>query len=386
VPKKTALVHEWFSPRSLGGAEKVVQAIDKLLFEFGTETDLFALVNGETNQKGSWLFKRSVNTSFIQKLPYGVSHVQKYLPLLPFAIEQLNVTDYPLVISSNHLVAKGVLTSPDQLHVCYVHTPVRYAWDQMNIYLERSSLKYFGLEPLLRWQLYKLRQWDQISSARVDCLFANSRFTSKRIAKYWRRDSTIIHPPVSVERFNWNKPRDDYYLSICRLVPNKRVDLVVRAFNQLQLPLIVVGDGPEKQFLKKIAGHNVTILGYQNSERIKSLMEHCRAFVYAGVEDFGITPVEAMAAGAPVVALAKGGLLDTVRCLTENLESATGILFKDQTVQSLVEAINWFEEKKIWKNLKPEAIRQRANCFSTESFNLRFKEALIKAWNLHKKS
>ena len=384
LPSNIALVHEWFTPRSVGGAENVVQVIDELITEISSQPELYSLVNEENLHENSWLFKRKVNTSFIQKLPFGISHVQQYLPLLPFAIEQINLEGYPLVISSSHLVAKGILTSPDQLHISYVHTPVRYAWDQMNIYLERSFLRKIGLGPLIRWQLQGLRQWDQLSSSRVDYLIANSSFTAKRIWKYWKRRSKVLHPPVNVNRFEWNKPREDFYLSVCRLVPNKRVDLVVRAFNKLKLPLIVVGDGVEKAYLKDIAGPTVQILGFQSKENIEKLMSRCRAFVYAGIEDFGIAPVEAMASGAPVIAFRKGGVLDTVKCFNSNSDGeATGLLFPDQSVKSLVEAIEFFKGKQLWRDLNPELIRNWSNCFSQNSFKIRFEQTINKAWREH---
>jgi len=384
LPSNIALVHEWFTPRSTGGAENVVQVIDDLLTEIASQPELFSLVNQENLLKSSWLFKRRVKTSFIQKLPFGISRVQQYLPLLPFAIEQLDLEGYPLVISSSHLVAKGVLTSPDQLHISYVHTPVRYAWDQMNIYLKRSILRRIGLGPLIRWQLHALRQWDQLSSSRADCLLANSNFTAKRIWKYWRRHSEVLHPPVNVNRFEWNKSRDDFYLSVCRLVPNKRVDLLVRAFNRLKLPLIVVGDGVEKAYLEDLAGSTVQILGFQSKEKVENLMSSCRAFVYAGIEDFGIAPVEAMASGAPVIAFGKGGVLDTVKCFNSSLDKdATGLLFPTQTVNSLVEAIEFFKEKQLWRDLNPELIRNWSNSFSQESFKYRFEKIINRAWSEH---
>ena len=384
LPSNIALVHEWFTPRSTGGAENVVEVIDDLLTKIASQPELFSLVNDENLLSSSWLFNRKVRTSFIQKLPFGISHVQNYLPLLPFAIEQLDLEGYPLVISSNHLVAKGILTSPDQLHISYVHTPVRYAWDQMNIYLQRSFLTRIGLGPLIRLQLHALRQWDQLSSTRIDYLLANSNFTARRIWKYWRRRSEVLHPPVNVNRFDWKKPREDFYLSVCRLVPNKRVDLLVRAFNKLRLPLIIVGEGVEKAYLKKLAGPTVQILGFQSMEKIENLMSQCRAFVYGGIEDFGIAPVEAMASGAPVIAFGKGGVLDTVNCFNSNPDkSATGLLFPSQTVKSLVEAIEFFNEKKLWRDLKPELIRDWANSFSQDSFKLRFEKIIYRAWSEH---
>ncbi|WP_269606674.1 glycosyltransferase [Prochlorococcus marinus] len=387
LPSNIALVHEWFTPRSTGGAENVVQLIDELLTEISSQPELFSLVNEENLYENSWLLKRKVKTSFIQKLPFGISHVQKYLPLLPFAIEQIDLDGYPLVISSSHLVAKGVLTSPDQLHISYVHTPVRYAWDQMNTYLKRSFFSRIGLGPLIRWQLHNLRQWDQLSGSRVDYLLANSNFTAKRIWKYWRRRSEVLHPPVNVNRFQWNKPREDFYLSVCRLVPNKRVDLLVRAFNRLKLPLIIVGDGVEKYYLKELAGPSVQILGFQSKEKIENLMSRCRAFVYSGIEDFGIAPVEAMASGAPVIALGKGGVLDTVKCFNSNsVKEATGLLFPTQTVKSLVEAIEFFKEKQLWRDLNPESIRDWSNSFSQDSFKNRFEKTINRVWREHIKS
>ena len=384
LPRNIALVHEWFTPKSTGGAESVVEVIDDLLTEIATQPELFSLISEENLSKNSWLFQREVKTSFIQKLPFGISHVQQYLPLLPYAIEQIDLEGYPLVISSSHLVAKGILTSPDQLHISYVHTPVRYAWDQMNIYLKRSFLARIGLEPLIRWQLHTLRQWDQLSSSRIDYLVANSNFTARRIKKYWGRHSEVLHPPVNVDRFKWNKPREDFYLSVCRLVPNKRVDLVVRAFNKLKLPLVVVGDGVEKAYLKEIAGPTVQILGFQNQDKIEKLMSKCRAFVYAGVEDFGIAPVEAMASGAPVIAFGKGGVLDTVKCINSNSNNvATGLLFPAQTVKSLIEAVEFFKEKQLWRNLNPELIRDWSNSFSQDSFKSRFEKTISRAWGAH---
>ena len=386
LPGKIALVHEWFAPRSVGGSEQVVEAIDKLLFGLGSSVQLISLVDGESTREESWLFGRPVKTSFVQHLPFGKSHVQNYLPLLPFAIEQIEVSEYPLVISSSHLVGKGVLTSPDQLHVSYVHTPVRYAWDQMSIYLSGNSKLKRLMEPLIRWYLHHLRQWDQLSASRVDCLFANSRFTARRISRYWGRDAKVIHPPVSVERFRWDQSREDYYLCLGRLVPNKRVDLVVRAFNELELPLVIVGDGPERHSLESIAGPTIKFLGRQTIKQVEDLMEHCRAFVYGGVEDFGIAPVEAMAAGAPVIGFGRGGLLDTVRCASSGCKSPTGLLFKEQTSRSLLQAVEWFEDSRQWKRFSPESLRIWANRFSVDSFHARFESALRKVWQEHQTS
>ncbi|WP_415399509.1 glycosyltransferase [Synechococcus sp. W4D4] len=377
-----ALVHEWFTPRSVGGSELVVQELDALL----QQPQLFALVDGESGRRGSWLQGRSITSSFVQRLPFGVSHVQQYLPLLPMAIEQLDLTGYPLVLSSSHLVAKGVLTGPDQCHLSYVHTPVRYAWDQMHAYLRQSALARRGLGPLIRAQLHQLRQWDVLSGQRPDQLLANSRFTASRIRRYWGRESTVVHPPVEVDRFRWDQPRDDIYLCLCRLVPYKRVDLVVEAFNRTGLPLVVIGDGPERARLQAMAGPNVRLLGRLPQDDVNNWLSRCRAYVYAGLEDFGIAPVEAMAAGAPVIALGQGGLLDTVRCIQRGDRQPTGLLFPDQQVASLVAALECFEQQRLWQQLPAERLRQWAEGFSPLRFRARMEAVIEHSWNRHQRA
>jgi glycosyltransferase involved in cell wall biosynthesis len=383
LPQRLALVHEWFTPRSTGGSELVVQQLDQLCAERGIQADLLALVDGESRRRGSWLEGRRIHTSFIQRLPWGVSHVQQYLPLLPLAIEQLDVGPYPLVLSSNHLVAKGVITAPEQLHLSYVHTPVRYAWDQMHAYLAGSALARSPLGPLIRWQLHGLRQWDQLSSARVDGLIANSRFTAARIRRCWRRSATVIHPPVAVERFRWDQPRSDTYVSLCRLVPYKRVDLVVEAFNRTGLPLVVIGEGPERRRLEAMAAPNVRFLGRCPAAEAAQWLESCRAYVYAGVEDFGIAPVEAMAAGAPVIAYGAGGLVDSVRCLRATDPHPTGLLFPEQTSASLAAALEHFEAARLWRQLPADRQRQWAEGFAPERFRARIAALLERSWEHH---
>ena len=381
LPGPAALVHEWFTPRSVGGAELVVQQLDHLL----KRPQLAALVDGESGRSASWLAGRSILTSFVQRLPWGVSHVQQYLPLLPLAIEQLDLSGYPLVLSSSHLVAKGVLTSPDQCHLSYVHTPVRYAWDQMNAYLRQSALARRGLAPLIRWQLHRLRQWDVLSAQRPDALIANSRFTAARIRRYWGRRSTVVHPPVALERFRWDQPRDDVYLCLCRLVPYKRVDLVIEAFNATGLPLVVIGDGPERQRLEAMAGSSVQLLGRCPQEQVNSWLARCRAYVYAGLEDFGIAPVEAMASGAPVIGLGQGGLLDSVRCINTGCEQPTGLLFADQSPAALVAALEHFEQQRLWTQLPAESLRQWAERFGPQRFRQRMGAVIEQVWSRHQR-
>lgn len=381
LPGPAALVHEWFTPRSVGGAELVVQQLDALL----ERPQLAALVDGESNRAASWLAGRSIHTSFVQRLPWGVSHVQQYLPLLPLAIEQLDLAGFPLVLSSSHLVAKGVLTSPDQCHLSYVHTPVRYAWDQMHAYLRQSALARRGLSPLIRWQLHRLRQWDVLSAQRPDALIANSRFTAARIRRYWGRSSTVVHPPVDLERFRWDHPRDDVYLCLCRLVHYKRVDLVVEAFNATGLPLVVIGDGPERQRLEAMAGPTVRLLGRLPQPEVNQWLARCRAYVYAGLEDFGIAPVEAMASGAPVIGLGQGGLLDSVRCISSGCDQPTGLLFPEQTLASLVAALEHFEQQRLWTQLPAESLRNWAERFGPQRFRQRMSELIEHSWNRHQR-
>ena len=378
-----ALIHDWFLSESFGGAEKVTKILDEYISNNLTEPDIFSLTENISNTKNNIFKRRKINTSFIQKLPFGKSYVQRYLPLIPFAIEQLDLRKYDLIISSSHIAAKGILSSPDQLHISYVHTPMRYAWDQMNTYIKHFNLRKYGLEIPLRYVLFKLREWDYISGNRPDYLIANSNFTSRRIKKYWGLESEVIHPPVDTKRFNFEKNRENYYLSINRLVPNKRIDLIIRAFNKLDLPLIIIGDGPEMNFLKKLARKNIKFYGRCSNKTIENHLSKCRGFVYAGVEDFGIAPVEAMASGAPTIAYGKGGLLDTITCLKNCPKNkiSTGILFNNQSSQDLVDVIDWFEDKQIWKKFKAEDLNHFSQNFNTENFKLRIGEYINRKWN-----
>ncbi len=385
-PDKIAIIHDWFLSNSLGGAEKVTILIDSIISKNFFQPEIYALAETIHNTEKEFFYNRKINTSFIQNLPFGKQKVQYFLPIIPFAIEQLNLEKYDLIISSSHIAAKGVLTSPDQLHISYIHTPMRYAWDQMNTYLQQSKLSKYGGEFLLRYILYKLRQWDTNSSKRADLLIANSNFTLRRIKKYWGLNAEVIHPPVDTNRFKHDLDRGDYYLCVTRLVPNKRVDLLVRAFNKLNLKLVIVGNGSEKSKLTKIANTNIIFYGRTSNKKIENLMGRCRAFVYAGIEDFGIAPVEAMAAGAPVIALAKGGLLDTVSCISNNSKDVipTGLLFKNQTIQDIIDTISWFEDKKMWKDFDSNRIKQQADLYSIESFTNKFEKFTYQAWEKFK--
>jgi len=382
-----AIIHDWFLKKSFGGAEKVTFILNDL-FNAGYSTpDIFALTSNIKSLKRNSFKESEVKTSFIQSLPFGKTNVQNYLPILPYAIEQFDLREYDLIISSSHAIAKGVLTSPDQLHISYVHTPMRYAWDQMNTYLQKSTLSKIGFEIPIRFMLYKLREWDFYSSQRIDYIIANSNFTSKRIKKYWGLDSYVINPPVDTKRFKYKKNRGDYYISLNRLVPNKRIDLLIKAFNKLNLPLIIIGDGPERLKLEKISKPNIKFLRNLSDKEVENHMSRCRAFVYAGIEDFGIAPVEAIASGAPVIAYGKGGILDTVNCLNQkNKEKVSnGLLFKKQTFEDIVDTISWFEDKKVWKKFNPEILNEYSQNFSIEKFMSKFDLIINKAWENFKK-
>ena len=384
---KFALVHDWFLSKSISGAEKVTFSLDNFISNNFSQPELFSLTEDISNSNKEIFRGRKINTSFIQNLPFGKNNIQKYLPLIPFAIEQLDLSEFDFIISSSHIAAKGVLSSPDQLHISYIHTPMRYAWDQMNTYIANSSLKKLGFELPLRYLLFKLREWDYISGNRPDYLIANSSFTARRIKKYWGINSEIIFPPVEINRFNYKNKRDDFYLTVNRLVPNKRIDLLVEAFNKLGLPLVIVGKGPERKKLENKAKNNVTFLGEITNHEVENLMSKCRGFVYSGTEDFGIAPVEAIASGAPIIGLAKGGLLDSVKCLTNcsKNEIPTGILFHDQSSSDIVDTVTWFEDKKVWKKFIPEDMHKFAMKFSPNKFNQKINYFFEKSWEKFKK-
>ena len=377
-----AIVHDWFLQKSFGGSEKVTFALNNFLNDRYSTPDIFSLTSNIQNSKKNIFRESKIHTSFIQSLPFGKTNVQSFLPFLPYAIEQLDLRKYDLIMSSSHAFAKGILTSPDQLHISYIHTPMRYAWDQMYTYLEQSKLSKIGFEFPIRLMLYKLREWDFYSSQRLDYIISNSNFTSQRIKKYWGLESEVIHPPVDIKRFKYKKSRGDFYVSLNRLVPNKRVDLLIKAFNNLNLPLIIIGDGPERLKLEKIAKSNIKFLRKISDMEVEEYMSRCKAFVYAGIEDFGIAPVEAMASGAPVIAYGKGGILDTVNCLNEKntSEFKSGLLFKKQSSQDIFDTISWFEDKKLWRKFKPENLNEYSQNFSTEKFLTKINFSINKAW------
>ncbi len=362
---KYALVHEWLTPKATGGSELVVQEILQHI-----EADLYALIDFESTNPESYLFKRSIGTTFLQQFPFAYYGVQKYLPLLPIAIEQLDLRQYDIILSSSHAVAKGVLTAPYQLHVCYCHAPMRYAWDLTFDYL-KSSAAGRGMPGILtRYLLHRLRQWDVLSANRVDYFIANSQTTARRIWRYYRRPATVIYPPVNTQRFSYHPEKQDFYLTVSRLVSYKKIELIVKTFNQLGKPLVVIGDGAELPQIRHLAKSNVQVLGWQPDEIVEKYMAQAKAFVYAAYEDFGIAPVEAQACGTPVIAYGAGGTLETVKDIRHHPDKGTGILFSEQTTASLIQAIQAFEQ--YHPLLNPELIQAHAASFSPDMFQQRY--------------
>lgn len=335
---KVAIVHDWLVVYA--GAEKVLEQLILLY----PEADLFSVVDFLPEPQRRFLQGKPVRTSFIQKLPFARTKYRHYLGLMPLAVEQFDLSGYDLVISSSHAVAKGVITGPDQLHISYVHTPIRYAWDMQHLYLRGNGLHRGLMGAAARWMLHRMRLWDARTASGIDDIVANSRYIAKRIWKVYRRRSTVIHPPVDIERFSLCERKEDYYMTASRLVPYKRVDLIVEAFGSLpDKRLVVIGDGPDYARIKAMAGRNVTLLGYQPDETLLEYMQKAKAFVFAAEEDFGIAPVEAQACGTPVIAYGKGGVLETVRGLER--EHPTGVFFGEQSVCALVRAVREFERQ-----------------------------------------
>lgn len=358
---RIAIVHEWFAV--LAGSEKVVQELCALY----PGADLFFVyADPRTLAETAYIRGRRVQTSFINGLPRAAKSFRAYLPLMPLAVEQFDLSGYDLVISSSHAVAKGVLTGPDQLHISYVHSPIRYAWDLQHQYLRESGMNR-GLKGwLAKWILHKIRLWDYRTAAGVDCFIANSEFIARRVKKVYGREAMVIYPPVSVDDFELRRDKMDYFLTASRLAPYKRTDLIVAAFCQMpDKRLVVIGDGPEMPKIVALAqGHrNIEILGYQPFAVLKEKMQGARAFVFAAEEDFGIAPVEAQACGTPVIAFGRGGALETVRAGTQ---APTGVFFGTQTVASVVAAVSRFERSA--DLYTPDNCRRNAERFSAQRF------------------
>jgi len=365
-PSKIAIIHDWFD--NIGGSESVVEQFIQLF----PQADLFSLVDFLPPEKRGMLLNKPVQTSFIQHLPFASRHFRNYLALMPLAIEQFDLSAYDLVLSSSHAFAKGFIPTPGQVHISYVHTPIRYAWDLQQVYLKNSHLEKGPKSWLTRCILHYLRNWDSRTANGIDVIIANSKFTAQRIWKYYRREAQVIYPPVDVVAFEMCAEKEDYFLTVSRLVPYKQVQIIVEAFRQLpDQRLVVVGDGPLYREILHNKPTNVEMVGYKEKNELICYMQHARALIFAAKEDFGIVPVEAQACGTPVIAYGKGGALETVRGL-EN-EQPTGLFFYDQTPQSIVSAVKGFlqiQNKLLPKNCRRNVTQYRKEEFSSQIIHL----------------
>ncbi len=360
-----AIVHDWLP--LYGGAERVLEQMLKVY----PEADLFSMVDFIPEGEREFLQNKKVTTSFVQRLPGARTKYRSYLPLMPLAVEQFDLAGYDLVISSSYAVAKGVITGPEQLHVCYCHSPIRYAWD-----LEREYLRTAGLDRgvrgfFARALLHYIRIWDLRTVNGVDHFIANSRFVGGRIRKFYARTSTVIHPPVDTDRFIPVTECGDYFLTASRFVPYKKIDLIVEAFAKMPgRKLVVVGDGPDFAKIKERASENVQMMGALPHERLVELMQRARAFVFAAKEDFGIVPVEAQACGVPVIAFGEGGVTESV------VDGETGVFFDEQTPERIVAAVTEFEEMEF----DPLRIRANAERFGPMRFRSELLDFVEEKW------
>ena len=358
---KVAIIHDWLV--TWAGAERVLAQLLRVY----PDADLYSTVYFPDEEMAKQLQGRHINTSFIQRLPGAKKHYRNYLPLMPIAVEQFDLSGYDLVISSSHAVAKGVLTGPDQYHVCYCHSPMRYAWDLQHQYLRESGAGKLK-QMVMRYLLHKLRLWDYRTSAGVDLFIANSSFIARRIDKCYRRLAQVVHPPVDTEFFcpaegsdSVNTPGSEkYYITASRMVPYKRIDLIAQAFaNMPDKKLRIIGDGPEYDKVSAIAAQadNIELLGYCTGDILRQQLRGAEAFIFAAEEDFGIAPVEAQACGIPVIAYGKGGALDSV-------SEESGVFFPEQSAQSLIEAVHCFELQVFSR----QQCRANAERFSAQAF------------------
>lgn len=368
---KIALVHDWFI--TFAGSERVIEQILQVF----PEADLFALLDFMPFPDRDFLRGKPVHTSFLQTFPLlNKKNYRNFLPFMPLAIEQLDLSGYDVVVTNCHAVSKGVITSPDQLHIGYIHSPMRYAWDMQNDYLAVSGIR--SLKSLLaRSILHYIRIWDSTAANRPDVLFGNSGFICRRIEKIYRRKARILYPPVNTKAFGLRADKEDFYLAASRLVPYKRIDLIVEAFAGLpDKKLVVIGDGPEARKLQAVKLPNVTWLGFQPNDVLRDHMQRARAFIFAAREDFGIIPLEAQACGTPVIAFGQGGVRETVAGLEQ--ENPTGVFFHEQTVESLRAAILEFERNRGLFN--PSTCRANAERFSNERFRREIQEIVETSW------
>ncbi len=363
---KIALVHDWLT--GMRGGEYVLEAISEVF----PKADLFTLL-AQPKKISPLLTAMKTKTSLLQAVPGIEDSYRKFLPVMPWVIERFDLSKYDLIISSSHCVAKGVRKSPKAVHISYVHAPMRYIWDRFEDYFGEGRTS-----PVMRWAAARLRKplqnWDRSVSTpeRVDHFIANSRYIAAQIQSAYGREAEVIHPFADLSRFVLPRKPGNYYLMVGAFAPNKRVDIAIEAFNRLRLPLWIVGSGQDQKRLQSLAGSTIKFLGHLDNDEIDRLYAECKAFVFPGLEDFGITPLEAMASGAPVVAYGLGGVLDSI------VPGETGIFFEPQTPDALVEAIQKIEQGQIQWNEKD--CRARAQIFSRPRFQAEMVRSIFKTW------
>jgi glycosyltransferase involved in cell wall biosynthesis len=363
---KIALVHDYLV--QYGGAERVLEAF----CEAFPQAPIYTMVYDEKMTNGAFR-SRKIRTSFLQKIPLVSSHHRTYPLLMPLAIESFDLGDFDVVLSDSNSYAKGVVTGADTLHITYCHTPMRYAWD--NCHRHMREFGYSRLtQRLLPIAVSYLRLWDKISAERPDLYLANSNFVATRIRKYYHKDCEVLYPPVNFEKFHISENIGDYFLMVGRALPYKRFDIVIEAFNKLELPLKIIGKGPEMEHLKKSAKSNIEFLGYLNDEETSRYYSHCKAFIFPSEEDFGITPLEAMASGRPVIAYRGGGALETV------IEGETGIFFDRQDFSTIIEAVKSFDPCRF----NPQRIREHVSIFDKERFKEKIRQIVEEGYDKFK--
>jgi glycosyltransferase involved in cell wall biosynthesis len=359
--QRVAIVHDWLTV--IGGAERTLVQILKCF----PDADVFTVVDFLSDEERAIFGKTKITTSFLQKFPFARKRYRTYLPLMPMAVEALDLREYDVIISNSHAVAKGVMISPDQLHIAYTLSPIRYAWDMQHQYLKDAKLGRGIKGALARTLLRRVREWDLLACSRVDEFVSISSFVAQRVWRCYRRKSQVLFPPVDTDFFVEGGEKENYYVAASRLVPFKRMDAIVAAFRLLpQERLVVIGAGPDYERLCSLAGSNVTMMGYQTDEVLRQKLQGAKAFIFASEEDFGIAPIEAQACGTPVIAFGKGGALETIRGIES--EKPTGLFFPQQTPESIAEAVSQFQ--------KYETLFTRENC---QENALRFGNARFKA-------
>ena len=356
---KVAIVHDWLYV--MGGAEKVLAELIQLF----PHADLFTLIDFLPVSDRGFLKNTKIHTSFLQKVPTIRKRHRQFIGIMPLAIEQFDFSAFDLVISSSSSIAKGIITGPRQIHISYVHSPMRYAWDQQAAYLKEARMHWGLKSAVARTMLHYLRLWDFRTAHGPDLMIANSAFVARRIKKTYGVNATIVNPPVDLQYFQPVTEKQDYYVTASRMVPYKKIPMIVEAFSKMpDKRLVVIGDGPDIDKARRAAGPNVEILGYQNNDALRAKIAHARAFVFAAEEDFGIIPVEAQACGTPVIAFGKGGSLETVRGLDQS--APTGVHFHEQSTEAIIEAVKLFEEKR--HEITAENCVSNAQKFSAQKF------------------